>query len=242
LEGSLSDAFQASHSGGYCTLEEVRAVIGADDPPSDADIVESIRMYSQFIDRTTRQWFEPRTLDVKLDGVRSEILHLGVPIIGLDALYVNGDLDSPLDTESYVVYNNLGRGLKDDRRNPKIAMSNLGSADLYRRLASAGTFVEGNQNQRLVGTFGFVEPDGSAPELIKRACLKMVVAQLEAEGLSPEPLPAGPIIGETTDGHTIRYGSTVSGRRAGTFGITNDPEVEAILLQYRAPKGITLVS
>jgi hypothetical protein len=105
-----------------------------------------------------------------------------------------------------------------------------------------GKFVQGRQNQRVVGAFGYVEPDGSTPKLITRAVQKMVVKTLSASNpLSPSPGPAGPLIGETTDGHTVRYASMMAGRKLGTIGITGDAEVEAIIQMYRSAPAMAVV-
>lgn len=245
-ESSLSDPFQASAAGGYATLAEVRAAGIAEATADDATVIAAIIQWSQFIDRACRQWFEPRYLDGKIDGNGTRVLWLMAPIIGVDELYMNGDFDNAVNSDAYEVYNNLGSGLKDDRRNPKIAISDqYTSTDLYRRLAHGSdlTFADGRKNQQIKGTFGYVEQDGSTPGLIRRAVLKMVVKQLGAASpLSPPPAPAGPVIGETTDGHTIRYASMVGGRKIGTAGITGDSEVEGIIQLYRAPRAIEVSS
>lgn len=241
-ESSLSEAFQASAAGGYVTLEEVKAALGAN-PPDDAVIIETIVMYSQLIDRACRQWFEPRYLDEKVDGTGGRVLWFNVPIIGIDELYMNSDWDAPANPADYEVFNNLGNGTRDDRRDPKIALSDELTTDLYRRLVRKDEFIDGRRNQRVKGTFGFVEPDGSPPALIQRACMKLVVSNLSAlDPVNPDPVPAGPLISETTDGHTVRYGSMFSGRRTGTIGITGDAEIEGIIQLYRAPKAMAVVS
>lgn len=245
-ESSTSDPFQASEAGGYTTLADVRAAGITVTQADDATVIAAIKQWSQFIDRACRQWFEPRYIDTKLDGNDTRVLWISVPIIGVDALYMNGDWDNAVETEAYEIYNNLGRGLRDDRRDPKITVADeYTSTDLYRRLAYGARFrfAEGRKNQQVKGTFGFVEYDGSTPELIKRATLKLVVKQLGSPSpLIPPPAPAGPVISETTDGHTIRYASMVGGRKIGISGITGDPEVDGIILLYKSPKAIEVSS
>ena len=48
---------------------------------------------------------------------------------------------------------------------------------------------------------------------------------------------AGVVIGEETDGHSIRYSDTTatSSRRPGINGLLKDPEVQDIVKLYRAP-------
>jgi hypothetical protein len=242
-ESDPSDPFQASEAGGYATIEEVKAVLGAS-APDDATIVSAIAQWSQFMDRACRQWFEPRYIDEKIDGSGARTLWLMAPIIGIDELYMNADWDNAVDPEWYEVYNNLGEGLRDDRRNPRIGLSDTAAgASIFTAISRRDVFIEGKKNQRVKGTFGFVEPDGSTPEMIKRATLKMVTKQLSAsDPLNPSPGPAGPLVSETTDGHTIRYASMVGGRKIGTIGITGDAEVEGIIQLYRAPRAMAVVA
>lgn len=241
-ESDPSDPFQASAAGGYTTLEAVRAAGITVSQASDAAVLEQIVMWSQFMDRACKQWFEPRYLDIKVDGNGARILWLQVPIIGIDELYMNADWVNAVDASYYEVYNNLGDGVSDDRRNPRIGLSDTMSQSIFTAVSSRDLFVEGKKNQRVKGTFGFVEPDGSTPGLISRATLKMVVKILGSGSISPTPSPAGSIVSETTDGHTIRYGSIIGTQKAGTIGITGDPEVEGIIQLYRAPKAMAVVA
>lgn len=241
IESGLSAAIQGS-GGGYATLAEIRAGGVTVAMADDATVIASIAMWQQFIDEATGQWFNSRDLDFKIDGTDAGVLWLKPPIISVSALYVNGDFATALNSDYYVVYNNLGNGVRDDRKDPKITTSDLGSDDLFTRMGWAGRFVKGRKNQRIVGAFGYVEADGSTPKLIKRAVQKMVVKTLSASNpLSPGASPAGPLIGETTDGHTVRYASMVSGRKLGTIGITGDPEVEAIIQMYRSAPAMAVV-
>lgn len=240
-ESSQSAPIQGS-GGGYATLAEIRAAGIEVATADDATVIASIALWQQFIDETCGQWFSRRELDFKIDGTGAGVIWLKMPIIEVTALYVNGDLTTELDSDYYVAYNNLGDGVRDDRRDPKITLTNLGIDDLFARVSRNGIFVEGRKNQRIVGAFGFVEPNGNTPALIKRAVQKMVVKTLSASSpLSPPSGPAGPIIGETTDGHTVRYASMMAGRKLGTIGITGDPEIEAIIQMYKARPGMAVV-
>jgi hypothetical protein len=241
IESGLSVAIQGSGSG-YATLAEIRAAGVDETQADDATVIASIALWQQFIDEATGQWFYSKDLDFKIDGTDAAVIWLKPPIISVSALYVNGDFTTALNSDYYVVYNNLGDGVRDDRKDPKITSSNLGSDDLFTRMGWGGKFVRGRQNQRIVGSFGYVEPDGSTPKLIKRAVQKMVVKTLQdSSPLSPTPGPAGPIIGETTDGHTVRYASMMAGRKLGTIGITGDAEVEAIIQMYRSVPAMAVV-
>jgi hypothetical protein len=110
-------------------------------------------------------------------------------------------------------------------------------------------FRKGRRNQYIRGVFGYVEADGSTPELIKRALTKLVVEKLTnpiyiPAGVTP-PTPAnaqrGIVTAEWTDTHKLTYaqaGGTVKAKAPGLNGITDDQEILAILTLYRAPLGM----
>lgn len=229
----------------YVTIADLRNA-GVPNTITDDKITPLITRWSQFVDEATHQWFEPRATELLLDGNTSRVLFLPVPIITLDALYINDNFDTPLSSNLYVVYSNK-TALRDDRRNPKISLASSGlgvfdSADFRCGML----FMYGAQNQKMVGTFGFVEADGSTPELIKRAVMKLVIKELQGGGgnlwnqVGNGPQTQGTVTSETTDGHSITYNAfQYKPIPAGLNGITNDPEVDNILMMYRGPIKIT---
>lgn len=234
---------------GYVTIADVRAQ-GLTDTAKypDATVQAAIDLSSQYIDRTTRQWFESRALTVLMDGQDSARLFLPVPVITVTELYVNNRFAASevLPATDYVVYN--GRALPDDRKNPKIQLITARQS-IYQvpNLTAGGrTFMKGPRNQKIVGTWGYTESDGTTPLLIKRACMKMTLrfADKLAEGGSGTggtSGSSGAIIGESTDGHFIQYAMpSAIGVSGGTYGISKDPEVEIILQMFRAPLALAV--
>lgn len=227
----------------YATLADARAE-GVPTTIIDSVVQAKLDQWSQFVDEATKQWFEPRAVTLMLDGNNSRTLFLPVPIITVTALYMNSDFTNVISPNLYAVYNRQDAA-RDDRRNPmiKLAGSGLGvfdAADFRRGMA----FCIGEQNQKVVGTFGFTESDGSTPKLIKRAVLKLAIKELQGGGgtLWNQVGNGGPAAGggvvasETTDGHTISYNAfSIAPSKPGLNGITNDPEVDRILDMYRAP-------
>ena len=146
----------------YVTVDEVRLAGALPPEVTDEQIELSILKQQELIDRVTRQFFEVRSGELLLDGSGSDILHLPFPIIELEALYLNEN-EAAEPEDNYRVY--AGRSkLQDDRRNPKIALYASSTDSIFtRRSVSSATggsiFVKGRQNQKLVGQFGFVEPD-----------------------------------------------------------------------------------
>ncbi len=231
----------------YVTVQEIRD-LGMPNPPTDPEILSLINVSQAFVERATRQWFVPRSLQFKFDGSDSDAIHLGVPIISVEFLKIN-DSTTALDGDLYRVYG--GRSFPDDRKNPRIKLVRSSDhRDIYTAPLTDGTlkFRKGRQNQELKGLFGFVEDNGETPELIKHATKRLVVEKLTspifaAPGasppLAPPPSAGGVVISEKTDGHSIRFATASVGmRRAGLSGFTQDQEVLDILKLYRAPLGI----
>ena len=227
------------------TVSDVRKESGVKEAEvPDSRIVEKITWAEALIERHTMQWFESRSLDFYMDGTGSRTLFLPVPIISVTALYVNDDFTNALDSDSYVVYNRTSPF--DDRRNPRIKLKSK-SWDLFSTVGKEGIFSRGEQNQRVVGTFGFVESDGSTPSRIKYACLKLVLKNLKpVAGTGSQhtgsgaPDVASSSIGfktfEAVDDHQVSYSVPKMGTiSAGTVRATGDPEIDSILSEYRSP-------
>lgn len=233
----------------YITVSDVRAAGLTQAKVADADVTSAIALWQEFLDRACRQWFEPRTLAIKFDGTDSDTLHFGVPIISVTSLKVN-DSPTALPVGSYRVYSSAG--YPDDRRNPRIKLVSEGGHDIYSAPMQFGRFKfqKGRQNQEIVGSFGFVEADGTTPLMIKRALLKLVLEKLQtpvyvdptcaASGISSlPPMLAGALKEEWTDGHRLVYAvSDPAPRKPGLTGVTQDQEIHDIIRLYRAPIGI----
>lgn len=230
----------------YISVADVRAA-GLEDEAAypDEKIESAILRQTAIVDRICRQWFEPVVKTLLLDGTDSDTLPLDFPIVAVSALYVNNSFGSPLPPDYYRVYNGRGRG-PDDRTCPMIRLASSRGAFL-----GPSRFYRGAQNQMVVGTFGYVEEDGSTPEPIKKAMLKLVIRDLttplaggaagSSDGGGGGGLSVGPKVSETTDGHTISFAAPViSGLRMGTLGVTGDPEVDKILELYRAPVAVAV--
>jgi hypothetical protein len=234
----------------YISVADVRAAGLNANPPDDATIFASIMLWQQVLERVTRQWFRPIACEFRLDGTDSDTLHLPVPIISVSELRINTDSNA-LTAARYRVY--AGRQLPDDRKNPRIKL--VDNFDGYGRdiytasdRTSRSRFFKGRQNQFIRGVFGYIEQDGSTPALIKRATLKLVIADLSSPlvsgaggGLTPPPITAGLVREEVTDGHSIKYdiaGGDIRARAPGLSGLINDPEVQMIVKLYKAPIGM----
>lgn len=229
----------------YCSLQDVRDAGLTPAMATDAEVLAAIELWQQVLERACRQWFRPRELTLQFDGSDSDTAFFGVPIIAVEHLKINDSADA-LDASFYKVYSGT-EGI-DDRGNPRICLvrwdgsPNIFAAPVETRVAK---FRKGRKNQEVKGTFGYIQPDGSCPKPIWRALLKLVIAAFRSpigmSGGGSSPPVLGSVLSETTDGHSISYGSpggNLGTRRVGLSGIIPDPEVQDIIKLYRAPLGV----
>jgi hypothetical protein len=231
----------------YCSVQDIRDLGITVAMMSDEDVLAQIELWQMVLERVCRQWFNARSMVLSLDGTDSDTLFLGVPIISVEYLRMNGN-DVDVDTDYFRVYNGRA-GWPDHRRNPKISLVRSEDGNLYTRPVIHGQmkFRRGYQNQEIKGIFGFTEADGSVPKPIKRALCKLVYEKI-TKPLNPSlvptlppppPPPTGPISEEETDDHRRKY-AVASAKQAAPgilAGVTQDPEIQQILRLYRAPMG-----
>lgn len=234
----------------YTTIARFRTFYGISaSVVSDADLTGHMILAHQLLERFTRQFFSPRTVEFELDGNNSQTLFLPVPVISVEWVRLNGSAAN-LDASYFVVYN--GREPpNDDRHNPRISLDR-DAADSIFRTPFAGPhtrFLKGRRNQRVRGVFGYTEADGSTPAPIIEAVERMIIERIANPALGSPPITiptpgSGPLVMEKVDGHEYRLSdmSSTSPRPAGLDGITSDSFVRDVLRMYRAPKGIGATS
>lgn len=245
---------------GYIDVEDVRDEGFTVSMVSDAQVAKGIRSATAHIDRVTRQWFEPRVRTFRLDGTRGQDLALNVPIISLTTASL---WDESIDLPDLWVYNrHLTQGLltPDDRDNPRIGWRDeVMTMRLRRDYQGLAKFDRGSGNVTVSGVFGYTELDpldipgetlpgsqipvsfGSAPLLIKRACLLLAVRYMYpyATGLGDEFRQRAKIVSESTADQSYQLGG--GGVGDNSWGITGDIEVDNILMGYMAPASVGVV-
>lgn len=126
-----------------------------------------IQQISYQLETLTERFFEPRYLEMHVDGSEAPVLFLDEAIVALDTLYAierlsDGSEDlTAYDANSFVVSNRHLDGLlnPDDRYNPRISLPEV------RRLASGTvigtgfTFPYGKQSLKVAGVFGYTDPE-----------------------------------------------------------------------------------
>lgn len=219
----------------YVELTDIRNENITEDELDD-DRAEALSQgWQQWFERKTGLWFEPRTMTLLFDGDGSRILHFNFPIITVTSLYINDDFDNVVDTDDYVVYNRYFP--EDDRKNPRIKLKHSTDTSFPFVSTNGGYFLKGDQNQKVIGTFGFVEEDGTVPFAVFRAILTLVVlsASYMADG-DIDILRSGLVTEEVTDRHRVRYDSLY--KEIGAWNPTGIADVDDAIRSYRRPMKI----
>jgi hypothetical protein len=212
----------------YVELADIRAE-GIDVATlSDARATFLSEGWQAFIEARTGNWFESRTKTMLFDGDGSRLIHFPVPIISVTSLYVNDEFTTALDATYYVVYN---RYFPDDRKNPRIKLKK--STDDFFSV-SAGVFEVGDQNQKVIGDFGYVEEGGSTPFMIERAIMTLIGMSMEylSDG-DLDILRGGRVTEEVTDRHRVRFANLY--KELGQWNSTGIADVDAAIQMYRRP-------
>lgn len=238
----------------YCGVGDVRGE-GFTDPVKypDSRILMLAILATRYVDKVTGRWFGPRTFDdtnrLSLDGKGGRILHLAIPVIRLDKLFVELPSFEPsldeVDLDAVRVYNRHMTGMTqpDDRENPRIVFAATGGIN---QVVSTGffpfprTFFTGRQNVQLEGVFGYTDPDGSEfgeiPQLIRQATCRLVQRDL---------LLDSDLKGKLNVKNAFRIASDKQGKTTIRLqdlwlkgGLTGDPEIDTILMAYRRPPRI----
>jgi hypothetical protein len=240
-----------SHRSGYALVSDLRAEGVSIAEATDARLARLIGLASQYVDRMTGRFFEPRPMTLSLDGSGGRMLLLGQPIIAVRAVTLLvampaqvGEL--PVTSSFFHVYNrHLTQGLldPDDRENPRLEFFH--ESDLLgvhsTPAASLGlgslVWIRGVQNVVVSGLFGFTDPDGSAvgrtPDLIRHATKLLVLREIPTmtdTAQREDRQKRWRIVSE----RTRDQGYDLAPMRAhGAF--TGDSEIDAILVAYQRP-------
>jgi len=198
----------------YCSVQDLRAEGLDEEKYSDDDLEKLVKLSCDFIDKVTGQFFEPRELTLRLDGRGGRILVLPYPLI--DAEFI--EIDSGIISD-FVIYNRL-----EDRAYPKVFRNSKWPAGIL--------------NIKIKGSWGYVEEDGSTPENIKRAAIKLAIYNfpvlIDKEAQEDKNL-RGLLVSETTDGHSYKLAED-SVNNLYSKSITGDAEIDDILRAYSRSK------
>lgn len=237
LVSDLSPAIQGIDGGLYCTLQDIRDEGITVDELDDARAIKLSTAWQQWFEDMSGNFFVPKEATVDFDGDGTKMLQLPMPIIEVSELYINDDFTNAVDPSRYAVYS--GRGpVRDDRRNPKIVLKTSSSSTRIYTSSGGSVFEIGNLNQRVVGTWGYTESDGSTPYAVSRAILILVTATKEyLPDDQIDQLIGGRLVEEVTDRHRKQYADLFN--RLKTWGPTGITDVDNALRKYRRPTRVT---
>ncbi len=201
---------------GYCLIQDLRDE--GFEQVSDARIARCIELASRYIESVTGRFFEPRRQSLTLDGGGTCELLLDQPIIAVESV------DGRPAAVVYGRHLSQGLALPDDRESPRL------------RLAAP----RGHQNVRVSGLFGYTEPDGSlagrTPRLIREVCMRLVARELPRladVGAREDARQRHRLLQEKT-----REQSYSLDKRLHRGGLTGDPDIDDILVQFMRPVGL----
>lgn len=190
-------------------------------------------MAQQNIELYTGQWFESREFTgqnaLSMEGTNTKALHFSVPIIDITSFKINNQTDE-YNTDLYKVFNR--NPFPDDRQNPKIELIS-NNIDIFAYSGSQAVFYAGMFNH-IEGHFGYVEQDGSTPELIKWCTVKLALVYAASVTSTTSGLT---VKREKTDIHEIEYETSQAASKSGNG--TGDEDVDNILSKYKSPLAIT---
>lgn len=252
----VTDKFDVIPAGmrrpGYCTIQDLLDEGYSTDDATMKRMWLAINKASGLVDRLTGRFFEARyNPNFKVDGLGGRMLLLDIPIVALAHMTFDtspfSPADLPVDSSLFRVYSrHITQGMRspDDRENPKIELF-YSSEDLIGRRApysfSSLIFPRGQQNVSLDGIFGYTELDGSTvggtPQLIRHATMLIAAKELyklktgrdEREDGRARPF----LVSESTRDQSYQLDAK---RNEGlAHGLTGDPEVDQILIQFMRP-------
>ena len=233
----------------YASLQDIRDEGVSTTVASDARVNRMLEVASRYLDIETGRIFSPEVRTFDLDGSGTSVLALGLPIITLTTLYVteHGIFDDAVaeDLTKYKVFNrHLSQGLfdPDDRNFPRIAYASPATLDIFVGRYS-GVFPKGRQNVRVVGRFGYTDPDGTAygktPELIREATILVTIQSLTRKADlagSMAAANAGAIKMMRTRDQSVEYAVQKMPTKLSVSRAVLD-----IITQYRRPRRLEVV-
>lgn len=227
----------------YATLAEARdAGITTDAYGStlaaDARVQRLLDEASEYVDRATGWWFEPRAKTLRLDGDGTQYLWLPAPIVSLTSVTVG---DTTVEVPAGVVQYGLVADQDKDMRAARLELA--GGQSIYslaRPQPPLPVWPLGRKNVEVVGSFGYTKANGtSPPSEIRDAVLRLALREINqvASAASADERRRAGVYREATDGHSYEAAGGMPGS-AGSWrfgGLTGDPWIDTVVARYRRP-------
>jgi hypothetical protein len=235
----------------YCSLASLRDDGLSANAMADDRAQRLIVQASSMVEMYTGRVFAPVAKTIRVDGTNSRALPLQEPIVAIQGLavslvsqFTSSDLEVLADT--FRVYNrhlSIGLSQPDDRENPKLEFVHDDDLKGVNYVVPTSGYrltqliwPRGQQNVRIVGVFGYTEPDGSwcgrTPDMIQMATRLLCFRYKSRPGTDDrdDATKRGRLISEHTkdQGYQLANISMFA-------GYTGDPEVDGILASFTRP-------
>jgi len=202
---------------------------------------ERILSAMDFIDEQTGQFFNKRSFDdtnpLKFEGTNTAILFFPVPIINIAKLLINSTETELFEGEDddFIAFKGRARP-QDDRRNPRIKLSVGSGRDSIFTRSTSRVFTQ-HTLTHIEGDFGFLEPDGTTPRLIKKAIHALVAQDVNSPSTSASASAGiGPRKRLKVDLHEEEFFELRAATKINMSGIA---EVDQIIAKFMAPLRIS---
>ena len=214
------------------TLQDIRDQGLTEEEASDDELTLAIAAAEEDLrEYTGGRWFEPIEFPsdspLLLDGTGTDTIVLPVPIIRLDSVSEDG---AELSIADLAVYGYVDRR-PDNRGYARICKRGVIPSPLADAWGtSSRVWKARRQVVALVGSFGYVEADGtSSPPLVKKAALRLALREWRplTDPLESESHATGQVMSETTDMHSYTLGGVKT-----SSGPTGNVEIDRILARY----------
>ena len=187
-----------------------------------------------FIDEQTGQFFNSRAAIVKLEGNNTPTMWFPVPIIDIQELLPNSStqsLDEGVDG-GFIAFKGRAEP-QDDRRNPRIKLNlSVGQDSIFTTGSAIGGIFVKQSLTKITGDFGFLEPDGSTPALIRRATTILAAKEINSPAASASATTGtGPVKRTKVDLHEKEFFELKSATARGS--LSGIPEVDQIISRFR---------
>lgn len=244
-EGAGSSAY------GYALVSDLRDEGVTANDAADARLARLVLLASQYIDRVTGRFFEPRPMTLTVDGSGGRIQLLGHPIIAVSSVKMFVGMFAefgvlPVIPSFFRIYNrHLTQGLldPDDREDPRLEFFHwsdlLGVHATPAGHLGLGSLVwlPGVQNVVIDGLFGYTDPDGTqvgrTPELIRHVTKLLVMREVpKMTDLTrrEERQKRWRLLEEKTRDQSYRLDVL---KLTGSY--TGDPEIDNVLVAFHRP-------
>jgi hypothetical protein len=203
---------------------------------TDAEALSALKLAAAYLHGYTGRVFRPVAATLTVDGTGGNRLPLPLPVVSAGQLAGGGVTaitlrasdsesdDTDVDLELVEVNEGACWGPDDPRLDPVIR---------YR--GASGRWPDGIGNVSVTATWGYVEADGSTPELIldciARLCCRTLIPVDDVA--SQDDARAARVLEETTQGRHYKLSPlAVSG------GLTGDRAIDQTLAHYRRPPAV----